>query len=203
MGHGLSGDFLADRKLKPMTANNNNSTKKPRAKKKLAAHVTKLEMTHPPLRSLPVPTRPTIALMRARNISAEFYSFMYEQVGKAYHWEDRRNRSPAELFALINEETCEIHVLYADGCPAGFFELETANSPDNVEILYFGLAAEYQGLGLGKWFLSAAISAAWAHKPNKVSVETNTLDHPAALPLYQRLGFSPVSVDDVKITPWD
>ena len=187
-----------------MTANSNKrSAKKPKARKKLSAHVTKLEMDHPPLRSLPVPTRPTIALMRARNISAEFYSFMYELVGKAYHWENRRSRPPAELFAIINEDNCEIHVLYADGCPAGFFELDTADLPEKVEILYFGLAADYQGLGLGKWFLSAAISAAWAHKPERVTVETNTLDHPAALPLYQRLGFSPVGVDDVKITPWD
>ncbi|MGI9351375.1 MAG: GNAT family N-acetyltransferase [Rhizobiaceae bacterium] len=178
----------------------NGETKRTR---KLSAHVTHLEMTHPPLRNLPIPTRPVIALMRAKNIPAEFYSFMYEIVGKAYHWEDRRNMSPAELYAVINDESCEIHVLYAEGCPAGFFELNKSKAPDSIEIRYFGLATEYQGLGLGKWFLSAAISAAWLHKPEKVIVETNTLDHPAALPLYQRLGFSPVRVSDVKIVPWD
>ncbi|MEM9329727.1 MAG: GNAT family N-acetyltransferase [Pseudomonadota bacterium] len=187
-----------------MTANKNKkSAKKPKPPKKLLAHVTHLEMTHPPLRSLPVPTRPTIALMRAKNIPAEFYSFMYEMVGRAYHWENRRDLSPAEIYATINEDHCEIHILYADGCPAGFFELDASGLPKTVEILYFGLGAEFQGLGLGKWFLSAAISAAWAHKPEKVIVETNTLDHPAALPLYQRLGFSPVGVSDVEIRPWD
>lgn len=127
---------------------------------------------------------------------------MYEMVGKAYHWQDRRELSAADLFAIVNEDNCEIHVLYAEGCPAGFFELDTTQAPEAVEILYFGLGLEFQGMGVGKWFLSAAIAAAWGHKPNKVIVETNTLDHPAALPLYQRLGFSPVRVSDVEITPW-
>ena len=48
------------------------------------------------------------------------------------------------------------------------------------------------GLGLGRWFLGAAIEAAWATGPKQIVVQTCTLDHPAALPLYQKLGFSPV-----------
>ena len=46
-------------------------------------------------------------------------------------------------------------------------------------------------MGLGRWFLGAALEAAWAHEPQAVVVQTCTLDHPAALPLYQKLGFSP------------
>ena len=62
--------------------------------------------------------------------------------------------------------------------------------------------ADYQGLGLGKWLLSTAISAAWAHKPGKIILQTNTLDHPAALPLYQKMGFSPVATSTEEIIPW-
>ena len=93
-------------------------------------------------------------------------------------------------------------MLYADGCPAGFFELDLQKHPETVELKYLGLGQNYQGIGLGKWFSAAAISAAWSHKPEKLTVETNTLDHPAALPLYQKLGFSPVAVSDAEITPW-
>ena len=177
--------------------------KKKSANKKVAVRVTHLEMTHPPLQSLPVPTRPTIALMKAENIPAKFYQYLYRLVGKPHHWEDRRDLSEPELFAIVNDETVEISVLYADGCPAGFFELDKSKQPESIEILYFGLGTDHQGLGLGKWFLSAAISAAWSHKPEKVIVETNTLDHPAALALYQRLGFSPVAVSDSKVLIWD
>jgi len=107
-----------------------------------------------------------------------------------------------ELYTTINDADCEIIVLYADGCPAGFFELDLKNLPESVAIAYFGLGIEYQGLGLGKWFLSAAIGAAWAHKPNCLTVHTNTLDHPAALPLYQKLGFSPIGISEEKVKPW-
>jgi GNAT superfamily N-acetyltransferase len=181
----------------PITCANTN------VKRKLSAHVTHLEMSHAPTRVYPVPTRPVTALMAARNIPPEFYSFLYELVGKPCHWYDRRNMDSDELYNLINDPCCEIGVLYADGCPAGFYELDTEHLPGKVEIRYFGLAEDYQGMGLGKWFLATTIKAAWAHKPEKVSIETNTLDHPAALQLYQRMGFSPIAVSDVEIEPWD
>ncbi len=182
--------------------NDNKKIQTKRQAKKLKAHVTHLEMRHPPLRAIPVPTKPSIALMRAKNIPPEFYSYLYEIVGKPHHWEDRRNMAPVKLSSIINNENTEISVLYADACPAGFFELNKKNHPHSIEILYFGLAPKYQGLRLGKWFMSAAISAAWAHKPQRVILQTNTLDHPAALRLYQRLGFSPVATQDVEIGEW-
>ncbi len=180
----------------------NDNKKQLRKKGKLKTHVTFLEMYHLPLRHIPVPTKPTIALIRAENIPSRFYRYIYEMVGKQHHWEERRNLIDAKLYALVNHENTEISILYADGCPAGFFELNTENHPESIEILYFGLGKDYQGLGLGKWFAYAAISAAWAHKPEKITIQTNTLDHPAALQLYQRLGFSPVATADVEIEEW-
>ena len=60
---------------------------------------------------------------------------------------------------------------------------------------------EAQGLGLGRWFLLQAIEAAWNLNPLKVTVNTCTLDHPAALPLYQKLGFVPVNQTDAIFHP--
>jgi GNAT superfamily N-acetyltransferase len=57
------------------------------------------------------------------------------------------------------------------------------------------------GLGLGRWFLGAAIEAAWSTGPKQISVQTCTLDHPAALPLYQKLGFSPVGQQKEMVQP--
>ncbi len=73
----------------------------------------------------------------------------------------------------------EIEVLYADGSPAGFFELDLSRLPHRAEIRYFGLVPEFQGRGLGGFFLSCAIDAAWAHDPEKLTINTNTLDSPA------------------------
>ena len=178
--------------------NNNKQT----PAKKLKAHVTHLEMSSAPVRNIPLPTRPIIALIKAENIPVDYYRYLYELVGKEHHWEDRRHLNDAALYSTTNHENSEISILYADGCPAGFFELNKEEHPASIEILYFGLGKNYQGLGLGKWFTYAAISAAWLHKPEKVKIQTNTLDHPAALQLYQRFGFSPVSTEDVEVTEW-
>ena len=181
---------------------NDNKKRLKKKTKLLKAHVTHLEMTHALQKNIPIPSKPTIALIRAENIPTEFYRSLYKLVGKDHHWEERRDIADARLYSLINHENTEISVLYADGCPAGFFELNKELYPDSIEILYFGLGKKYQGLRLGKWFMSTSISAAWAHKPEKVILQTNTLDHPSALRLYQRLGFSPVSTDDVEIEEW-
>ena len=124
----------------------NEKTAKPKKKsrsKKVSVRVTYLEMTQHLHRHVSVPTRPIIALMRAQYIPADFYSFLYKMVGKPHHWQDRRNTPEAELYAVINDENCEIHVLYADGCPAGFFELDLSSAPESVELVYFGLGPEY------------------------------------------------------------
>jgi len=55
--------------------------------------------------------------------------------------------------------------------------------------------------GLGEWMLGQALSTAWLMTPARVIVSTNTLDHPAALPLYQRIGFNPVSQNEAIIRP--
>jgi GNAT superfamily N-acetyltransferase len=49
------------------------------------------------------------------------------------------------------------------------------------------------GRGLGTWLLRTAVHAGW-DMPGTVRMTVNTcsLDHPAALSLYQKAGFSPM-----------
>ena len=68
----------------------------------------------------------------------------------------------------------------------------------SIELAYFGLMPEFIGKGLGKFFLNAMIDRAWAHKPKRVWLHTCTLDHPQALAVYQRAGFTPYK-QEVKI----
>jgi hypothetical protein len=74
--------------------------------------------------------------------------------------------------------------------PAGYFELDGRNG-EEIWLAYFGIIPEFRGRGLGKWLLSEALAAAWLKEPERVRVETCTLDDPRALPLYQRMGFVP------------
>ena len=61
-----------------------------------------------------------------------------------------------------------------------------------TDIAYFGMTPEAQGRGLGDWLLGTAIHMAWDAAPRMLTVNTCSLDHPRALPLYQKWGFEPV-----------
>ena len=152
--------------------------------------VTFLEMTAEPLHHIAPPSNLKLMLMRAENITLSFYRFLYGTVGQDYNWNDRSNLSDVELAKLINAEGVEVWVLYVGGQPAGYFEL-VPNNANTIELEYFGITPEFQGKGLGKWLLAEAIRAAWAKLPKRVVVQTCTLDGPAALPLYQKMGFTP------------
>ncbi len=65
-----------------------------------------------------------------------------------------------------------------------------ATDERSVEIQFFGLAPDFIGRGYSRFFLANAIDLAWSANPGEVRIETCTLDHPAALALYQKFGFT-------------
>ncbi len=169
----------------------------------LKAHITELEMQVRPAYRVPLPIGHKILLMKSVGMAPSFYRYLYEQVGKPHHWFIRRGMNDEQLQAIFNSGTAEIWVMYVDGCPAGFFEIENSKLPELAEIEYFGLIPHYQGRGLSKFMLSEAIAAAWDKQPKRVSIQTNTLDSPRALILYQKAGFAPVGAYDELIEAWD
>lgn len=170
----------------------------------LKARITQLEMLKRPSQREPLPTvKLRVSLVRASGMAPSFYRYLYEEVGKPHHWFIRRHMDDIQLAKLLGAGTSEVWVLNADGCPAGFFELDLDALPDEVHILYFGLIPQYQGRGLSKFMLSEAVHAAWDKNPGKISIQTNTLDSPRALILYQKAGFEPVNTYEEMIEAWD
>ncbi|MCA1365844.1 GNAT family N-acetyltransferase [Bradyrhizobium sp. BRP14] len=166
----------------------------------LTAQVTELEMTSPPKQSLPMPINIHTAILRVSDIPLAYYRFLYLRVGKRWHWAERLRMNDEELAAILHDKRTTITVLYVNGAPAGFFELQQLEE-DVIEITHFGLMEHALGLGLGKWFLLQALFEAWAVNPSKVKVTTNSLDHPRALQLYQQFGFSPVATREATVKP--
>jgi GNAT superfamily N-acetyltransferase len=157
--------------------------------------VTFLEMTGPPHAPARAPANLKVALLKAKRPPVHFYRYLYDVVGRSFVWIDRKRLSDAELARLIHADTVDIRVLYVEGVPAGFFELDFGRK-DAVWLQYFGLVPEFHGRGLGKWLLAEALTVAWEAKPERVRVETCTLDDPRALVLYQRAGFVPYARKD-------
>lgn len=130
-----------------------------------------------------------IAILRAVNPPVHFYRYLYDLIGRRWNWVSRRTLSDAALSAIIGHENVHLYVLYADGVPAGMAEIDAAGAAA-AEIRFFGLAPEFIGRGYSRYFLANAIDLAWSLNPAEVRIETCTLDHPAALALYQKFGFN-------------
>jgi len=151
---------------------------------------THLEMLAPPTPRPPRLPAHKLALLRAPKPSVAFYRYLYGTVGEPWFWYERRAMDDANLAAAIGADGIEISVLYADGEPAGFVELDFRDKAD-VNLAYFGLMPHLIGRGLGAYLLAWTVDEVWRRGPKRLWVHTCTLDHPRALRLYQRGGFVP------------
>ena len=163
--------------------------------KRVPTIVTFLEMTARP--TIPTPPHPPgkIALLRAENPPVHFYRYLYDTIGEAHYWVDRKKLTDTELGALLSDPGLHLYVLYVDGCPAGMAEYDFRNRAA-AQLAYFGLIPEFIGRRLGHYFLAQSVLNAWAEPIETLRVNTCTLDHPRALPLYQRVGFVPYTREE-------
>ncbi len=165
--------------------------------KRYRTTVTHLEMRENPRVHCPPPFG-HYALFRAVDMPIHFYRYLYHVVGHNHVWVHRKKLDDEALAAIVHSPNVEIYVLYLDGSPAGFFELDLRHLP-RAELSFLGIVPEFIGRGLGRFLLCEAIRTAWDRNPSKVTIQTCTLDHPRALPLYQRHGFVPYAQEEVEL----
>lgn len=153
-----------------------------------AVKVTYVEMFALPARTVP-PPRDGLLVLHAQRPTVAYYRFLYDAVGSPWQWVSRKKKSDDELKLIIHDPAVELHVLYVDGVPAGFAELDRRIA-DEVELGQFGLVPEFIGQGLGSYFLRWTLECAWRTAPRRVWLHTCTQDHPRALPNYLEAGFA-------------
>lgn len=151
----------------------------------IGAVVTFLEMrAHPPLR--PTPPAP-LRLVRWPQPDPTKYRLLFERVGARWLWYSRLAMDDEMLRGAIRD----LHaVVDARGIEVGMIELDFSE-PEKCLIRFLGLVPELTGQGHGKWLMASALALAWRKDVRRVQVHTCTLDHPAALPAYLRVGFKP------------
>jgi GNAT superfamily N-acetyltransferase len=147
-----------------------------------------LQMFARPERVVP-PPRAGLTVVHAQKPTVAYYRLLYDTVGKDYDWTSRNKLSDADLAAILQDSWVEVHVLMADGVPAGFAELDRRIEGE-IELVQFGLMPEFIGQGLGRYFLQWIIDKAWSYQPRRFWLHTCTQDHPAALPNYLKAGFT-------------
>src|ERR1044071_5893061 len=141
-------------------------------------------------------------IVQVPNCPASFYRYLYGEVGRLYHWIDRLSWTDDEIRAHLSRPEITLWVMYGEGVPAGYFELER-HADGSTEIAYFGLIQEFLGRGLGKHLLTEAVERAWQRGANRVWLHTCTLDDPAALPNYLKRGFQPFNQEKYFTTVTD
>jgi len=167
--------------------------------KKIETVVTYLEMRAPPAdeRLSPAP-RDDLSIVRAESPTTSFYRYLYETIGADWLWTDRKKIDDQALKAILHDPAVEVWVLWAAGVPAGYVELDR-RAPNEIEVAFFGLIPEFIGQGLGTYLLDWAIHQAWSYEPSRLWVHTQTLDHPRALSVYQKLGFTPYKTEAIQV----
>ncbi|HJS46290.1 MAG TPA: GNAT family N-acetyltransferase [Rhizomicrobium sp.] len=159
------------------------------AARRIPMTVTFLELTAKSSALPPPQPRGKVALLKCDKPPTHFYRYLYDTIGEGYYWVDRKRLTPEALAEVIHDPRNQLFVLYVEGSPAGMAELDL-RKPGTCNIAYFGLMPEAIGKRLGYFFLYHTCVNAWLQPIERLTVNTCTLDHPRALPLYQRLGFT-------------
>lgn len=153
--------------------------------------ITWLEMTAPPAAPpVPQPLGAGTALLLAPDPPPWYFLALYDAVGAGHAWEDMHLRDPADLAAWLADPATALWTLLREGWPQGFFLLDW-RAPGLCDLAYLGLVPQAVGQGLGRYLLDVAIRTGWARDGvGRMTVNTCTLDHPRALAMYQRAGFT-------------
>ena len=155
---------------------------------KIAAVVTHLEMT---VRPAPSPTPPGLwTLRKVTRPDLAWYRDLYRRVGEEWLWFSRIRMTDDKLAARLHHPLVETFALAAEGSDEGLLELDFREA-GACEIGMFGVTPKLVGKGAGRWLMHHALELAWSQPVKRVWLHTCTLDHPAALPFYQRAGFRP------------
>jgi ribosomal protein S18 acetylase RimI-like enzyme len=144
---------------------------------------TYLELTDPEAIRPAGPPRTPAEIVRVNPPDGAINRWCYETVGADWSWTDHLGRDDA--WWQDHAEQVETWVLLAGGDRAGYVELRPHDGQTKIE--YFGLLAEFHGLGLGGHLLEFALRRGFA-LGRRVWVHTCTLDGPHALANYRARG---------------
>lgn len=153
----------------------------------LATVVTTLEMRRRP-RPSPLPASP-LRLVRWNAPVPDRYRALFTRVGAPWLWFSRLVMPDDRLTAIVHDAAVEVYAAVdRAGVEVGMLELDLRHA-GLCELSYFGLVPDLTGRGLGGWLMGEALARAWRPGVGRLSVNTCTLDHPAALGFYRRHGF--------------
>lgn len=169
---------------------------------KIANAVTFLEMRARPENATIVGT--PLALVRLTAEDLQDYRRLFRLIGEDWMWVSRLEMDDDAVRAILSDSAVEVYALQDGERHIGLLELDFRVSGE-CELVFFGLARDAIGKGVGRFLMNKAIAKAWAQPIDRFWLHTCNFDHPAAFAFYQRSGFRPYALmvevhDDPRLT---
>jgi GNAT superfamily N-acetyltransferase len=127
-------------------------------------------------------------LRRVETPDLDWFRDLYRRIGEQWLWFSRLRMSDAELAAVIQSPSAELHALAQSDRDEGVLHLDFSKS-GLCEISLFGVTAKLVDGGAGRWLMNRALELVWSRPVTRVWLHTCSFDHPSALAFYQRSGF--------------
>ena len=148
------------------------------------------------------PNNLTIRFLQAIAPNTSYFLYLYKEVGRKYEWTDWLRSEKSKLESFLTDDNVILYSLILRGVPKGFFVLDYRLLPV-CDLAYFGLFDDVTGKGIGKLMMNRVFEAVIEYGDVKtLTVNTNTLDHRNALPLYQKAGFGIYKKEDHQRRTW-
>lgn len=169
---------------------------------KIANAVTFLEMRARPEKATIVDA--PLALVRLTAEDLQDYRRLFRLIGEDWMWVSRLEMDDDAVRAILSDSAVEVYALQDGERHIGLLELDFRVSGE-CELVFFGLARDAIGKGVGRFLMNEAIAKAWAQPIDRFWLHTCNFDHPAAFAFYQRSGFRPYALmvevhDDPRLT---
>ena len=131
-----------------------------------------------------------VSFLKAISPNTSYFLYFYKEVGQKYEWTDWLQSERSKLESFLTDDNVILYSIILRGVPKGFFVLDYRHLPI-CDLAYFGLFDDVTGKGLGKFMMNRVFEEVIESGDAKtLTVNTNTLDHKSALPLYKKAGFN-------------
>ena len=148
------------------------------------------------------PNNINLSFLKATAPNPSYFLYLYKEVGRKYEWTDWLRSERETLESFLSNKNVVLYSLIIKGEPKGFFVLDFRQL-SLCDLAYFGLFDDVTGRGLGKAMMNKVFQAVTEQGNVKtLTVNTNTLDHKSALPLYQKAGFNIYKTENHKRSVW-
>ncbi|MCA0424221.1 MAG: GNAT family N-acetyltransferase [Proteobacteria bacterium] len=140
----------------------------------------------------------SVTLTRLNGRQETRYRAIFTVLGTRWLWWSRLMLTPEARTTILDDARVEAYAIMDTDIDIGLLELDFREPA--ADLAFLGLFEHHTGRGLGEELIRFALARAARRGTRRMTVNTCTFDHPAALGFYRRMGFE-VQSQAIEIVP--